>query len=336
MINKRSEDIIKNMMIDDLNGVVCFIPSIVVGESMAIMSSNAVWVRYRTTPIVSISIDANTGVYSVHTEDVSNYIFNHRHKYDSLYISYDEPIRPVAGDHGMTLYDGCKHAVGGPLILDFVNAAAKYSGYDVADILRLRKDDHLYILGDVIDRGPEGLRILKDTMERGNVTLLLGNHEHMMLEALSHPDNDELLELWYANGGRVTHEHFKHCNLTYRAEVLSYIRNLPLNLEVSVNGTDYLLVHGAPASTYTKGSRYVNQTEYAVWTRLGRNTLLFEDKIVIFGHTPTYHYNHEYPMAIWHGRNKIGIDCGCARGADGRLGCLRLDDMQEFYSEEGV
>ena len=173
-------------------------------------------------------------------------------------------------------------------------------------------------------------------MERGNVTLLLGNHEHMMLEALSHPGNDELLELWYANGGRVTHEHFKHCNLTYRAEVLSYIRNLPLNLEVSVNGTDYLLVHGAPASTYTKGSRYVNQTEYAVWTRLGRNTLLFEDKIVIFGHTPTYHYNHEYPMAIWHGRNKIGIDCGCARGADGRLGCLRLDDMQEFYSEEGV
>lgn len=131
------------MMIDDLNGVVCFIPSIVVGESMAIMSSNAVWVRYRTTPIVSISIDANTGVYSVHTEDVSNYIFNHRHKYDSLYISYDEPIRPVAGDHGMTLYDGCKHAVGGPLILDFVNAAAKYSGYDVADILKeiQRKSD---------------------------------------------------------------------------------------------------------------------------------------------------------------------------------------------------
>lgn len=74
---------------------------------------------------------------------VPNYIFNHRHKYDSLYISYDEPIRPVAGDHGVTLYDGCKHAVGGPLILDFVNAAAKYSGYDVADILKeiQRKSD---------------------------------------------------------------------------------------------------------------------------------------------------------------------------------------------------
>ena len=140
----------------------------------------------------------------------------------------------------------------------------------------------------------------------------------------------------YANGGRVTHEHFKHCNLAYRAKVLAYISNLPLNLQVSANGTDYLLVHGAPASTYTKGSRYANQTEHAVWTRLGRNTPLSEDKIVIFGHTPTHHYNHVYPMAIWHGRNRIGIDCGCAWGTDGRLGCLRLDDMQEFYSEEGV
>ena len=27
--------------------------------------------------------------------------------------------------------------------------------------IRLRKDDHLYILGDVIDRGPEGLRMLR-------------------------------------------------------------------------------------------------------------------------------------------------------------------------------
>lgn len=30
------------------------------------------------------------------------------------------------------------------------------------------------------------------------------------------------------------------------------------------------------------------------------------------------------------------LDCGCAWGADGRLGCLRLDDMAEFYSEEEV
>ena len=30
----------------------------------------------------------------------------------------------------------------------------------------------------------------------------------------------------------------------------------------------------------------------------------------------------------------IGIDCGCAYEDYGRLACLRLDDMREFYSED--
>lgn len=69
-----------------------------------------------------------------HMMYVPDYIFNHLHKYDTLYISYDEPIRLDAGDHGLKLYEGCKHAVSGPLIIDFVDAAEKYSGYDVAEI----------------------------------------------------------------------------------------------------------------------------------------------------------------------------------------------------------
>ena len=202
--------------------------------------------------------------------------------------------------------------------------------------ISLKADDHLYILGDVIDRGPNGLGILRDTMKKDNITLLLGNHEYMMMEALLHPEDKYLLRLWYSNGGNVTHEHFKHCSHVYRTEVLEYIRRLPINIEVSVNGIDYLLVHGAPACTFTTGSRYVNETEHAVWSRLGRDTPLFDDKIVIFGHTPTHYYTNDFPMSIWHSGDKIGIDCGCAWGKEGRLGCLRLDDMQEFYSEKGV
>ena len=158
----------------------------------------------------------------------------------------------------------------------------------------------------------------------------------MMLEALTKPDDADAMWIWYRNGGKFTHEHFKHCTHAYRAEVLEYIRTLPVETEVSVNGTEYVLVHGAPMSTFSASSRSRTAQEHAVWTRLGRNTPLIEGKMVIFGHTPTHHYLPDFPMRIWHGRDKIGIDCGCAWGADGRLGCLRLDDMQEFYSEEGV
>ena len=63
--------------------------------------------------------------------------------------------------------------------------------------INLRKEDHLYVLGDVIDRYPDGLRILRNLLKRSNVTVLLGNHEHMMLEALTkdHPNNKYTMSL---------------------------------------------------------------------------------------------------------------------------------------------
>ena len=45
--------------------------------------------------------------------------------------------------------------------------------------IQFSEQDHLYILGDVVDRGPEPIEILQDIMKRDNVTLLLGNHDFM-------------------------------------------------------------------------------------------------------------------------------------------------------------
>lgn len=40
--------------------------------------------------------------------------------------------------------------------------------------------DELYVLGDVVDRGPEPIKVLQDIMRRHNVTLILGNHDFIM------------------------------------------------------------------------------------------------------------------------------------------------------------
>lgn len=202
--------------------------------------------------------------------------------------------------------------------------------------INLKKSDHLYILGDVVDRNPDGMWLLRETMQRENITLLLGNHEYMMHVALTNLNDHDAMWLWYRNGGQITHKRFMCCTYAYRERILEYIAGLPLNVEVTVNGVDYLLVHGAPVSTYSKYSRFANEKEHAVWTRLGKYDPMPNGKIVVFGHTPTKRYRGRYPMLIWQGPQKIGIDCGCAYGDEGRLGCLRLDDMKEFYSEEGL
>ena len=52
------------------------------------------------------------------------------------------------------------------------------------DKLDLGEQDTLYVLGDALDRGPEGFQILSDMASRPQVVGLLGNHEAMALDAL--------------------------------------------------------------------------------------------------------------------------------------------------------
>ena len=40
-------------------------------------------------------------------------------------------------------------------------------------------EDELYILGDVVDRGAEPIKVLQDMMLRANVYPILGNHDYM-------------------------------------------------------------------------------------------------------------------------------------------------------------
>ncbi|MBQ8662705.1 MAG: metallophosphoesterase [Eubacterium sp.] len=46
-------------------------------------------------------------------------------------------------------------------------------------MIDIKEEDTLYVLGDVIDRGPYGMKILQDMMMRPNVIPILGNHEYM-------------------------------------------------------------------------------------------------------------------------------------------------------------
>jgi len=218
--------------------------------------------------------------------------------------------------------------------------------------INLQPEDTLYVLGDVIDRYPDGIRILRQLMAMPNVKMLLGNHELMMLETLYYPIpawevwpedyRTRLRNRWYHNGGGITHNYLKRIKKTIRQEIFEYLDHLPTNYEIEVNGKKYILTHAAPAIEYPKHAhKYDSERMFAVWKRYEVYPKL-EGKTIIFGHTPTRHYYAKNPMQIWYGDGCIGIDCGCMypecgdmwTGQLGRLGCLRLDDMKEFYSEE--
>ena len=59
---------------------------------------------------------------------------NHLYKYDKLFISYDEPITPTVSKNGYEWFAGYKYVLDGPTMVDFIDAAEKYSDYDVSEI----------------------------------------------------------------------------------------------------------------------------------------------------------------------------------------------------------
>ena len=73
--------------------------------------------------------------------------------------------------------------------------------------------------------------------------------------------------------------------------------------------------------------------QFMVWARIGMDDNPLTDATMIVGHIPTFTYGKEYDGKIAHGAEDtlLHIDCGCVFGRT--LGCIRLDDMQEFYVE---
>ena len=202
----------------------------------------------------------------------------------------------------------------------------------VLEQINLQPEDTLYVLGDVLDRNPYGFSVLHRLMQMPNAVMLLGNHEHMMLSALADPDDEYLMQMWYRNGGDITHQQWKKLPTASRQAMLRYLNRLPVNVEVTVQGKEYLLVHGGPEDGWdADNSPYPDKVTHAVWQRLDPD-VVYSERTIIFGHTPTVYYQLGRPMRIWYGRNMIGIDCGCAYDA-GRLACLRLEDGKEFYAQ---
>ena len=213
--------------------------------------------------------------------------------------------------------------------------------HEVLRAIGFSKEDKLYILGDVIDRNPDGIRILEEIIASENMQMLLGNHEYMMMNAIEDPDFQinqwfTNLDLWYLNGGAITEAAYRALSAEKQKEILDFIRELPLNIEVFCKDKRYLLVHGSPVSKYSpEYTQYSDEKEYAVWNRFDPQIDEYDqDTTLICGHTPTIHLTPSIPMEVYRERNMLFVDCGCAYGATegGRLACLCLDTAEIVYS----
>lgn len=179
---------------------------------------------------------------------------------------------------------------------------------------------------------------------RHNICPVIGNHEFIAIGILEkllteitkencdvHISSDicnELLE-WKQNGGETTLNQLKVLSNEKCKAMLEYLKRFS-TLEVArVGKKTYVLVHAGFIS-YSPQKHLSDYTpEEVAFCRPDYDRKVFRNKSwhVISGHTPTFYMSGK--TEIYYSNNNICIDCGAVFG--GKLACLRLDDMREFY-----
>lgn len=183
----------------------------------------------------------------------------------------------------------------------------------------LKKKDQLFIIGDMVDRGPYSILVLEKIVSLLEDDYLvypsLGNHEQIFMNLQTTATAD-----LYIFSKRQNTQHLLDEKYLLRKEVRLLLESLPFYFETE----NHLLVH---AGFNTEIDEPFSDWQSMLWTRNYQyNSKKLKNKTVIHGHVPT-------PLtavkrSIKKGEKKICIDNGCVKAevtGYGKLICYELN-----------
>lgn len=213
-----------------------------------------------------------------------------------------------------------------------------------------KNKEHLVLMGDYIDRGPDSFKVIRTLMDlkekyEDKVTILKGNHEDMLTSWLFSPK--ELLALYY-------NEHHNECLKSF----LGVDRYKSLSRQ---GRADDMIYKFKEELHFMKNLDLYKETEHIIFVHAGLNlkkdwrkdedsllwirekfiySSLTPEKRVFFGHTHTMtihadvdennRYNNS-DIHISEDNMKVGIDGGVSMG--GQLNCLKVNEKGEIIEK---
>ena len=176
------------------------------------------------------------------------------------------------------------------------------------------KEDILFALGDLVDRGDKSWECLQLIYEPWFKSIL-GNHEQLMWDGLH-----GLKHLWIQNGGDwwVTGGHFQH--ETHKQEACELILNLPNYRTLHIGDKTVGLIHASAGTSWPPNkSKLSDYDDPTIWDRkalYGVMNKVANVDLVVVGHNPVKEVTKQ--------NNTLLIDTGYATG---RLSVLNIEDL---------
>lgn len=193
-------------------------------------------------------------------------------------------------------------------------------------------DDKIFMLGDMIDRGPDAvgvMRFCRNLQDKG-ATVLMGNHEDLMLSFFDDPHSGDNYVNWAINGGLKTASGLEKLPEEEIDELMEWARALPLCAYARVGERLYFFSHAginparsweplvsdesAPDADRVAALAASQSSEDLVWVRYefwGHPTGLVgpdgKGIIVVAGHTPTPYLDGMADLPDRPGRGEDGL-----------------------------
>lgn len=202
----------------------------------------------------------------------------------------------------------------------------------------------LILLGDLIDRGPQSLKVLnkvRQLQQDFGAICLRGNHEEMLLETLE--DAEQFFPRYKRNGGLTTLAELLHKPLDVLEQVsgdvlaqdvlqrhawlYDWLQSLPYYIEFG----NFVCVHAGVDLSLSDWQQ--STARDFVWIREAFHQLPnTTGRTFIFGHTPTKRLNADESDMIWQSDYKIGIDGGAVYGGSLHAVRLSVDTLLDIYT----
>ena len=196
--------------------------------------------------------------------------------------------------------------------------------------------DRLYICGDVIEKGPQSVKLIKKLLSLPNVYIIRGNHEDAFIQYY-HSLMAETDDFYFVLSK--LREYIQGDGHLLDWETIDAIENLPYYIETD----SFICVHAG--LMLTEDGRLPNlsraRAEDMLYNRRFKNpdVLPKDGKCVFYGHTATTGVNveggiltyiregsdpHDFSSYI-----KVHLDMGSF--VTGRVGCFCIDNCQCYY-----
>lgn len=188
-------------------------------------------------------------------------------------------------------------------------------------------DDLIVFNGDAIDRGPEGVALLRWAKNTPNVLFLKGNHEELMLDALEemqYRENGPKMRCWIGNGGQPTLDGLCQLSKKEYVELIDWVKHSPyVAIVQSYRWQHVTYVTHANLSQKSMECVVKGKIPYFWENGVELNALTWERPerltnevggILITGHTSTHYYGAPKGEAIFDCYcNRAIIDCATFR-----------------------